>query len=427
MREALEELNDELERELGVRLAIRTGVNTGEVVAGDPSRGQTLATGDAVNVAARLQQAAAAGRDARSARETHRLVRDAVARRGGRAARRQGKAASRCRPGGCSSVLAGRAPPFARRSTRRSSVARRSSTRCERRPSAALRERACTLVTVVGAAGDRQVAARPRTRRRARGRGARRSSAAASPTARASPTGRSRRSCGSWPAPTTAAAARRAGRRTRSAATIAALIAGAIGASEGAARRRRSPGRSASCSRRSRAERPLVVVFDDIHWAEPTLLDLLEYVAGFSSGAPMMLLCLARPDLFDGRPAWAAPRPNTTLVSLAPLSDDEAKSLIERLLRRRELNERTGARIVEAAEGNPLFVEQMLAMQAEGPGDEHRRPADDPGAARGPHRPARARGAGRARARVGRGEALPPRSRRRAPARPGARRDRRRS
>src|SRR5204863_2005298 len=57
-------------------------------------------------------------------------------------------------------------------------------------------------------------------------------------------------------------------------------------------------------------ERPLVVVLDDIHWAEPTLLDLLEYVVGFSSGAPILLLCLARPDLFDVRPSWSAPRPN---------------------------------------------------------------------------------------------------------------------
>ena len=75
-------------------------------------------------------------------------------------------------------------------------------------------------------------------------------------------------------------------------------------------------------------QHPVVLVFEDIHWAEPTLLDLLEYVLGFSSGAPILLLCLARPDLFDVRPSWAAPRPRATLVSLSPLTDNESEDLI---------------------------------------------------------------------------------------------------
>jgi tetratricopeptide (TPR) repeat protein len=115
------------------------------------------------------------------------------------------------------------------------------------------------------------------------------------------------------------------------------------------------------------SDRPLVVLVDDIHWAEPTLLDLLEYVSTFSSGAAILLLCLARPDLLDNRPAWAAPRPNTTLVSLSPLSDDETRMLIGQLLHARALSDGTRVRIVEAAEGNPLFVEQILAMHAEDP------------------------------------------------------------
>ena len=77
MRGALERLNDELEQEHGVRIAIRTGVNTGEVIAGRDTRDQKLATGDAVNVAARLEQAAASGEVLLGA-ETHRAVRDAV-------------------------------------------------------------------------------------------------------------------------------------------------------------------------------------------------------------------------------------------------------------------------------------------------------------------------------------------------------------
>ena len=77
MREALAALNAELERDWGARIAVRTGVNTGEVVAGDPSTGQTFVTGDAVNVAARLEQAAEPG-EILLGEETYRLVRDAV-------------------------------------------------------------------------------------------------------------------------------------------------------------------------------------------------------------------------------------------------------------------------------------------------------------------------------------------------------------
>ena len=88
------------------------------------------------------------------------------------------------------------------------------------------------------------------------------------------------------------------------------LILGAIGArtTSRAHRRRRRAFRR--LFETLAATRPLVVVVDDIHWADPTMLDLLEYVLGFSSRAPILLLCLARPDLFDVRPSWAAPRPS---------------------------------------------------------------------------------------------------------------------
>ena len=95
MKRVLAPLNDELERRWGVRLANRTGVNTGEVVAGDPTAGQRLVTGDAVNVAARLEQAAPPN-EILIGEMTYRLVRDAVEVRAGRAvdAERQGKAAA---------------------------------------------------------------------------------------------------------------------------------------------------------------------------------------------------------------------------------------------------------------------------------------------------------------------------------------------
>ena len=110
-------------------------------------------------------------------------------------------------------------------------------------------------------------------------------------------------------------------------------------------------------------ERPLVAVFEDLHWAEPALLDLLESAAGFSSGAPVVLLCLARPELLEKRPEWAALRPDRRGLPLEPLSPDEARSMVGRL--GAELDEEAYDRIVERAEGNPLFLEQLVAAQRE--------------------------------------------------------------
>jgi len=110
---------------------------------------------------------------------------------------------------------------------------------------------------------------------------------------------------------------------------------------------------------------PLVVVFDDIHWAEPTFLDLIEYVAAFARGVPLLVLCTARADLFDQRPTWTAPRPNATVLTLEPLSAAECAVLVTDL---GEAVSDTVQRIVETAEGNPLFVEQLVATLAEGGG-----------------------------------------------------------
>jgi tetratricopeptide (TPR) repeat protein len=111
-----------------------------------------------------------------------------------------------------------------------------------------------------------------------------------------------------------------------------------------------------------------VLVVDDIHWADPALLDLIEYVAASSSGAPIFVLCTARPDLFDVRPAWAAPRPGTALVVLEPLGHDDSGELVEALAH--ELPADLRERVVATAEGNPLFVEQLLAHVAEHPDDD---------------------------------------------------------
>ena len=99
---------------------------------------------------------------------------------------------------------------------------------------------------------------------------------------------------------------------------------------------------------------PLVVVFDDIQWGEETFLDLVESIALLSSGAPLLLLCMARPELVERRPSW----PGT--LRLEPLSAEQADALIGDTVTD-ELRER----IARAAGGNPLFISEMLAMAAE--------------------------------------------------------------
>jgi tetratricopeptide (TPR) repeat protein len=104
------------------------------------------------------------------------------------------------------------------------------------------------------------------------------------------------------------------------------------------------------------AERPLVAVFDDIQWGEDVLLDLLEHVAFLSTGAPILVLCMARPELLDRRSGWSG------VLRLQPLAPDEAAALMEARISGRELGAEVRARILRAAGGNPLFVEEMAAM-----------------------------------------------------------------
>jgi predicted ATPase/DNA-binding SARP family transcriptional activator/class 3 adenylate cyclase len=112
-------------------------------------------------------------------------------------------------------------------------------------------------------------------------------------------------------------------------------------------------------------ERPLVVVLEDLHWAERTFLDLVEHLAGRACRAPILIVCLARPDLLERRPHWAGGKPNATSLFLEPLFPDESNSLLDNLLGNVALPAATRARITSAAEGNPLFLEQLLAMATE--------------------------------------------------------------
>jgi DNA-binding SARP family transcriptional activator/tetratricopeptide (TPR) repeat protein len=113
-------------------------------------------------------------------------------------------------------------------------------------------------------------------------------------------------------------------------------------------------------------ERPLIVVIDDVQWAEPTLLDMLDHVVTFSSGSPILLVCLARPDLLEAVPSWAIPQPNRCLVVLERLDDAESRELVDALDPDAKRGPDERRRAVEAAEGNPFFLEQIVAVSAAG-------------------------------------------------------------
>ena len=158
-------------------------------------------------------------------------------------------------------------------------------------------------------------------------------------------------------------------------------------------------------------EQPLVAIVDDIQWAEPMLLDLLESVVAFSSGSPIALVCLARPELLESRPSWAALQPSGSRLELEPLTAADAREFVETLAVG-ELDPRSAHRIVKRAEGNPLFLEQLVAVRAD---QRPRRAArHDRGPARLANRAPRAGRAKRAHPRLGRGPRLPPRGGRRA-------------
>jgi tetratricopeptide (TPR) repeat protein len=100
-----------------------------------------------------------------------------------------------------------------------------------------------------------------------------------------------------------------------------------------------------------------------VHWGERTFLDLIEHIADWARDTPILLLCLARPDLLDERPSWAGGKLNATSLLLEPLPDDACGTLIENLLLDpTEVAAEVKTRIAESAEGNPLFVEELLAM-----------------------------------------------------------------
>jgi class 3 adenylate cyclase len=362
MRDAMVELNRELEHDLGIGLELRIGVNTGEVAGADGATDHGFVAGDAVNTAARLQTAAPSGGIVIGP-QTRRLVEGAVRLRSHPAVGAKGKR----RPLRMWDVE-GLVDP-AGRSTRGSAVplvGRRAELRMlnTRFRRAVDRDRS-VLVTVAGPAGIGKS-------RILREFVAGVEDEATVVVGRCLPYGEG---ITYWPL-----------------IEIVNELAGATGTSEiedllsGDSQPRAVASRVAAAAGRSGASAtevdvqwavrrlfealarrgPLVAAFDDIHWAEPAMLDLIEHVAAQATG-PILIVCLARGDLLERRPAWASAGGRGSIIRLEPLSDTDSARLLGKLATRRRAKVRRDE-VMYAAEGNPLFLEQLVAMRADDPG-----------------------------------------------------------
>jgi tetratricopeptide (TPR) repeat protein len=107
-------------------------------------------------------------------------------------------------------------------------------------------------------------------------------------------------------------------------------------------------------------ERPVIVHVDDLQWAEPTLLDLLDHVVDLSRGAPILVLCAARLELLEHRPGWGGGKLNATTALLEPLGASDCETLIDQLAD--DLDPDARARVIGASEGNPLFLQEMVGL-----------------------------------------------------------------
>jgi class 3 adenylate cyclase/tetratricopeptide (TPR) repeat protein len=325
MRDAQIQLNDELERTWGVRIESRIGVNTGEVVTGE---GDSIATGDAVNIAARLEQLATPG-ETLLGESTHRLVRDAVTAEPVEPVIAKGKsepiAAFRLTglvegaefiPRRLDSPLVGRENELAQ---------------LQRAYDHAVSERVAYQFTLLGTAG----VGKSRLVRELHDR-----VDAELLLGRCLPYGEG---ITYWP--------------LGEIPQLASEIDFEANRDEIALQTRRILERMAR-------ERPLVLVFDDLQWAEPTFLDLIDHVTDLARDGPMLVLCIARPDLLDHRPAWGGGKLNATTLLLETLTEAESEQLVDNLLLA-SLDTDLRERIASAAEGNPLYLEEMLAMVTE--------------------------------------------------------------
>jgi class 3 adenylate cyclase/tetratricopeptide (TPR) repeat protein len=359
LREELGGLNADLQREFGTELQVRMGVNTGEVVT---SEGGTLATGDAVNVAARLEQAAEPG-DILIGDATRQLAESALELEQAEPIEAKGKS----EPLVAYRLLGVRAdaPGFERRFDAPFVGRGGELEQLAQAYARAVRDSSCQLFTVLGPAGigkSRLVLEFVESERDAlvlRGR------------------------CLAYGDGITyfplveileqIATAPELGRIIADDPEARALlntVSTAIGLADEEVVSREDTFRSVRRLVETLAgSRPLILIFDDVHWAEPTLLDLVDHIADWSREAPILLLCLARPEFLDFRAGWGGGKMNAATILLEPLSEDEAETLIENLLVGSDLSDQVRKRITASAEGNPLFVEQMLALLAQNGAD----------------------------------------------------------
>ena len=111
-------------------------------------------------------------------------------------------------------------------------------------------------------------------------------------------------------------------------------------------------------------QRPLILVFEDLHWADEGLLDFVDQMAEWATDVPLLILCTARPELLDRRPGWGGGKRNATTISLAPLSQDDTAALVASLLDGRLQGERRSELLTRAG-GNPLYAEEFVRMLAQ--------------------------------------------------------------
>jgi class 3 adenylate cyclase len=323
--------------EIGLMLRFRTGVNTGLVVTDE---GKTLALGDAMNVAARLEQAARPGEILIGA-DTMALVRDAVRAEALEPLELKG----RSEPVRAFRLLA--LDPGAPGRARRTDVAivdRKRELAMLRGAWQRTRERsACELFTLIGAAGvgksrlaDELLSEIGATATTLRGRCLHYGEGITF-----------------WPI----------GEALATLGDVAAPIRRHI-SSGGAATAEELFWEVRRLLEAVATDRPVILHIDDLQWAEPMLLELLTHIVDLSKGSPILILCTARSELLDEHRGWAGGRPNSSTATLEPLGSDECDLLLDEL--GDGLAAETRRRVIDSSEGNPLFLQELAALAQEG-------------------------------------------------------------
>ncbi len=324
--------------QVGEALQFRTGINTGLVLVGE---GENIAVGDAVNVAARLEQTARPGEIIIGA-GTYDLVRDAVTVE----ALEPLKVKGRSEPVGAYRVLAidPDAPGVARRLDAPLVGRQRELAMLRAAWERTVDIHEAHLFTLLGTAGVGKSRLVAELACELEG-------GATVLSGRCLPYGDA---ITFWPLTEALAPV-----RDRAARVLELLERGSVGA----------PGELffevRALIEALAAERPVLLHVDDLQWCQPMLLDLLDSVMDLSRGAPVMLLCTARPEFLEQRAGWGGGRLNVTGCLLEPLRAPEAAALLEQ---HAGLDVATRVRILAAAQGNPLFIQEMAALVGGGSG-----------------------------------------------------------